>query len=646
MVERSGLTANDFHLKRLSQMGPSASHIRIPIRFKITLPYLLIAVVFALAASYIVTRAVVDSAEQRFRNQLASTASLASDWMVGEEDRLLDTLRLVAYTEGVGEAVTNRDADTLHSIMLTTAVNNGIEAIDILDRQGVSVLSLHHSIGGRLEEYDVSQGDTSFSGLRFVREVVAQQSDGFGDKFAGLVNAPWVQSSDDRDQFYFYVAGPLVDDNDQLVGAILVGRSLRTLVQDMRAATLATHITIYDMAGQPRESTLTLFGQDARPLASELVTGTLATKDSESAVREWTAGSNTFSELVSPWEARHGGDLGLLGSALTQRFLTAVAGSTRWFIFGLVAVGFFLVIAVGLSLAQQITQPLMRLVRASEAVAAGDLDVKVEPAGDDEVAVLAQSFNQMVLGLKEGSLYRDLLGRTVSPQVREQLRISFASGDVRLKGQNVIATVLLSDIYGFTSTVEHEDPATVLAWLNEYFDELVPIVTAHGGVVNKFDGDALLAFFGILPQPLSATESAIQACDAALEMIKGIERVNSRRMARGDLALVTGIGVNTGVVTAGSLGGLDRMHYTIIGDTVNTAQRIEAFSRELICLDTVMVLAGEGTIQALGDHRTEYVLQLIGRHVLRGKAEEVQIYRLWPHGQSFQQGEYDTAVSA
>lgn len=155
-----------------------------------------------------------------------------------------------------------------------------------------------------------------------------------------------------------------------------------------------------------------------------------------------------------------------------------------------------------------------------------------------------------------------------------------------------------------------------------------------------------MAFFGILPQPLTATEGAVQACDAALEMIKAIEKVNHRRIARGDLALVTGIGVNTGVVTAGSLGGLDRMHYTIIGDTVNTAQRIEAFSRQLDCLDTVLVLVGENTVQALEDHGSAYVLQSTGQHILPGKAELIQIYRLWPHGLSFQQGEYDTRTSA
>ena len=155
-------------------------------------------------------------------------------------------------------------------------------------------------------------------------------------------------------------------------------------------------------------------------------------------------------------------------------------------------------------------------------MAEGNLEVQVEAGGNDEVAVLAHSFNQMVSGLREGSLYRDLLGRTVSPEVREELRRSFASGEVRLEGQEAVATVLVSHLRGFTTLAETEDPTTVLIWLNEYYGELIPALTAHAGVISKLEGDTLLAFFGILPRRLSPQESAYQACQAALAILEAV----------------------------------------------------------------------------------------------------------------------------
>jgi adenylate cyclase len=173
----------------------------------------------------------------------------------------------------------------------------------------------------------------------------------------------------------------------------------------------------------------------------------------------------------------------------------------------------------------------------------------------------------MVSGCR-GVYLPHLPGRTVSRKCGPAA--PFASGDLRLEGQNATATVLMSDIRGFTSISEKEAPTTILNWLNEYFGELVPIITSHGGVVDKFEGDAMLAFFGILPTPLPAQDSACQACMAAMEMLVVIDTINARRAGRGEPPLVTGISVNSGSLTAGSLGTSDRLNYTIIGDTVNT----------------------------------------------------------------------------
>ncbi len=229
-------------------------------------------------------------------------------------------------------------------------------------------------------------------------------------------------------------------------------------------------------------------------------------------------------------------------------------------------------------------------------------------------------------------MYRDLLGRTVSPEVRDQLRQTFTSGHLRLEGQEAVATVMMSDIRGFTSLSEKADPATVFRWLNEYFSELVPIITANTGVVNKFDGDAMLAFFGILPKLLTPKQSAYCACQASLEILAAIERLNVLRVERGDPPLSTGIGINTGMVTAGGLGTSDRVHYTIIGDTVNTTQRLEALTRQLFNVSGVLI--SESTYQALDDYRSRFQLDPLGLHIVKGKMEQVSVYRLLPLSES------------
>jgi len=246
--------------------------------------------------------------------------------------------------------------------------------------------------------------------------------------------------------------------------------------------------------------------------------------------------------------------------------------------------------------------------------------------GNDEVAVLAHSFNQMVDGLREGSLYRDLLGRTVSPEVRDTLRDTLQAGGLRLEGQDALATVMLADVKDFVTLSEDEEPTTILRWLNELFGRMVPLVTSYSGVVNAFSGDSLFAFFGILPTPLHIAESAYLACRAAVEMQKDLEILNDLRTRRGDPAIRMGIGINSGPVTAGGLGAENRLHYTIIGDTVNTTQRIETIAH---MLDESATMISKPTAIAIWDSREHFRLQPYGEHMLKGKHEALKIYRLF-----------------
>lgn len=626
---RQPFTANwiERALKKLEDKAPPTlefssykeklPRVRLPMRAKITFPYAILALLFALGSAFLVSRYVLESLQDRFTNQLVDVGKLSSDWMVQEENRLLESLRLIANTQGVSDAILAQDANQLRQIAYPIAINYQEEAIVVLDLGGKSLLSMYHQPGGALDAYDVSQGDGSLANYAFVQNVLQAKTDQNGNKFAGLV------MHDLGD--YLFVSGPVYDQTGKLAGVVLVGKSLTALSQQIRQDTLA-QVSFYNPNGNLLASTL-FIQQDISPVPLGTAVEVLQRQDRESKIRDLKVASASYSELLGPWEVRSGQDLGIIGVSLAQNYFARPTLVTRLQVYGFVAVGFLVVIAMGLILASQITRPLSQVVKASVEVASGNLEVKVPSKGNDEVMVLAHAFNYMVTGLQEGFIYRDLLGRTVSPEVREALRYSFASGNLRLEGQNTVGTVLMSDIRGFTALSEKEEPTTVLTWLNEYFGEIVPIITSHGGVVDKFEGDAMLAFFGILPTPLPPHESAYQACQAAVELLEVIESINARRSNRGEPALLTGLGINTGTLTAGGLGTVDRMNYTIIGDTVNTCERIQDITREF---GESGVAVSENTLAALQGHRGEFRFDALGERGFKGKMELLWVYRLWP----------------
>jgi class 3 adenylate cyclase/CheY-like chemotaxis protein len=600
--------------------GPERSRaplprVRIPVRFKITLPYLVLSLLFALGAAFIVSQVVLVSVQDRYLTQVMDTGRQTSDWMVREENRLLGTLRLASNVQGP-EAVRANNAETIRSLIAPLVMSAAEEDVQVLGLDAVAIFSMRQNTSAGPGQYDFARGELFFQKQSFVSQTLVSGPDQTGDKYAGLVVAPWGSM--------FYVCGPIYAPDNSVVGAILIGKSLLTLVRQSGQETMA-EVSFYDLGGLPLASTL-FTAAEAYPVEESLARSILTKQDQASFTRSLTFPGIDYTEVIGPLEARNGMDLGLVGTALSKTYLTNTTNVTQGQVFVMMVAAVLLVVGVGLFLANRITGPLVRLANASSEVAQGNLEIKVNSNGDDEVAVLAQSFNYMVAGLQEGSIYRDLLGRTVSPEVREELRQTFTSGNIRLEGQQAVATILMTDIRSFTTLSEKADPAAVLLWLNEYFGRLVPIVTAHGGVVNKFDGDAMLAFFGILPSRLSPKLGASSACQAALEINKVVNELNARRMERGEPQLVTGIGLNTGVVIAGGLGSSDRMHYTIIGDTVNTAQRLESLTRQIYSGSGILI--GHSTYQALADGVTQFHLESAGTYAVKGKSEQIQVYRL------------------
>jgi len=242
-----------------------------------------------------------------------------------------------------------------------------------------------------------------------------------------------------------------------------------------------------------------------------------------------------------------------------------------------------------------------------------DLDMLNAIAAQTSMAVdNAMTHDQLV---KE-ALARAAYGRFMPRHVVEQILASPEA--LSLGGVNQTVTVLFSDIRGFTTISESLPPETVVRMLNEFFSDMTPIVFGHRGLLDKYIGDAVMAIFGA---PYPSDDSAISAVAAAVAMQRKMLMLNEELRAAGLPQLAMGIGINTGTVTVGYIGSEQRTDYTVIGDTVNAASRLEGEAKAW------QILISAATLEAVGD---AFRVNLVGEMPLKGKTLAVQVYEvLW-----------------
>ena len=261
-------------------------------------------------------------------------------------------------------------------------------------------------------------------------------------------------------------------------------------------------------------------------------------------------------------------------AAMDVSDLHAIVRRHLLYALGVLALAAVLSLALGYRLASVMSSALKRVCSALKRVEELDY-VHVDPVRTgDELEDLAIGFNRMVDGLKERDKLRTTFGKYMTASAMDHL----LGGKVALGGESLRVTVLFTDIRGFTTLSEKMDPQNLVALLNEYFTEMVTIVMDEGGVVDKYIGDAIMAVFGA---PVSKPGDAVNAVRAAVRMRKALRDLNERLATRGLSALRTGIGIHTGEVVAGNIGSERRMEYTVIGDTVNLASRLESSTKEL-----------------------------------------------------------------
>ena len=262
--------------------------------------------------------------------------------------------------------------------------------------------------------------------------------------------------------------------------------------------------------------------------------------------------------------------------------------------------------------------PLVEMEAATREIQKGNLNIKLSAVSADELGILSEGLCDMAQELKEKELIKDTFGRMVDPSVRDHLLRS----DLKLGGELVEATILFSDIRGFTALSESMTPEKIVSLLNRYFERMSACIATERGLINKFIGDAVMAVFGA---PIVLENHAHSATRAALAMRHARQELNREFRDEGLPELAAGIGLHSGPVLAGNIGSQSRMEYTVIGDTVNLASRLEGLCKELE-LDLLISQATQRALQSGFDFERSPKSQ--GMMDIKGRADPIQVYSL------------------
>lgn len=269
-----------------------------------------------------------------------------------------------------------------------------------------------------------------------------------------------------------------------------------------------------------------------------------------------------------------------------------------------------LIIALGMVAAVlyslRFTRPLSALVQATAQIARGNYDFKVDSSRNDELGRLGQAFNRMGEELSRQAMIKESFGKYVGSEVLDL--ITRSPGQPWLKGQRSDASILFADIRGFTAYAEGREPEEVVEKLNEFFAIATEVIFSHGGYVDKFIGDSVLAVFGI---PVAHPDHRERCIRAAVAMQRQLAQAAG---AGNPLLASVGIGIASGIVVAGNIGSSVKMDYTVIGDSVNVASSLNSLAGAgeiIVDSDGAADLGGFAEVEALPPQKIKNREQLV-----------------------------------
>ena len=492
-----------------------------------------------LSIRYVIER----SAESTLREEVATAARVARQLLQATDQQRLDATAVIALDYGLRAAIATRDEPTLRSALHNHGERVHASGMFVLDREGRVVADLDAaSVVGRTypDENLVARAldEGSAIGMRIadgrVRRVVAVSVK--TPLPTAVVASEWA-----------------------------LDESMARTTQALSSADVSF---VLSGDGTTRVLASTLAPSRQRQLAAEakriLASGTTGLK-----VELGDASYQTLA-LALPDTSRLRIYAVLQRSSADQQ-AAYVALQAALLIIGAIALA--ITLAGSIRIARTITRPVGEMAAAARKVARGNYDVELPRAGRDEIGELGRAFRAMVHGLVERDTMRDVLGKVASPEVVEEL----LDGRVALGGEVLDATVMFVDLRDFTPLCQDMAPDASLSLLNEYFGAIGAAVEAHGGVVDKYLGDGVMAVFGA---PVTRPDDAQRAVEAALDVRDRVAQLREQLVARGLPAPEIGIGMNTARVVAGNIGTPSRLNYTVLGDGVNLAARLEGLTKK------------------------------------------------------------------
>lgn len=533
-----------------------------------------------LASFYFIRYAISETAQSTLREELRLGARVFERLLQQNSRRLVESAAVLTSDFGFRAAVASRDRDTIASALRNHAAR--------INASGVAVVGLDGVV---------------------VADTMAQANIGRPYASPGLValaasvgHASGVRVIDGRpyQAVVVPVLGPLP----------IAWVSMDFLVDDDAARELqylsSSEVSFVSIAGpRPRVLATTLPASRRADLGPQVLR----------IVREGRAGlkvemgGEEYEALAAALEGGGEGLYTVLQRSVSQGIAPYLAlEAALLFIAGLsMAVTF----AGAVRIARRITQPVTELADAAREIERGNYGVRVGARGKDEIGDLARAFDGMARGLAERDHMRDVLGKVASTEVVAQLM----DGRIELGGAEVEATIVFTDIRNFTSLCETLTPQQSLQMLNTLLTALSEVIEAHGGVVDKYIGDGVMAVFGA---PVTRPDDTRRAVHAALEIRRRVALLGPQLAARGLPAPQVGVGLNTARVIAGNIGSPTRLNYTVLGDGVNLAARLEGLTKRYL----VPIVAGAATRAATPD----VVFREIDKVRVRGRMVAERIY--------------------
>lgn len=311
-----------------------------------------------------------------------------------------------------------------------------------------------------------------------------------------------------------------------------------------------------------------VFGHDGKPLqAAGNIPYTLTDPATQPRV-EWQLHQEPITTYTTAVKFK-GLVVGFVSVSLSQQAIAQAQKEAEYAIIAATLLMTLLIICAAFLVGRWLARPLSDLVTGADAIREGNLRFRLHEKRNDELGQLINSYNEMAAGLQEKDQVEDLLSRFVSPGVARLMMTDL--DQVQLGGRETEATVIFADIVGFTQLSETLAPDEVANLLNDYFNAISAATRNYHGIVDKYVGDCAMLVFGV---PEDDPKHLYHGLCCALMVQQLVASVNQRRHANGQLTVSFRIGLNSGKVLAGNLGSIERMQYTVVGDTVNLASRL------------------------------------------------------------------------